>query len=99
MGTASEITHLKEALRFFSPFRFFKSRAQFSGSVAEGLVAFSGDGRFHARYRKVGSEVEFFNAAGERFWRLPSLEYPYLSRRGRLIFLMNGDQSGIRIAE
>lgn len=72
---------------------------ELSGSVAEGLAAFSGDGRFHARYRKVGSEVEFFNAAGERFWRLPSLEYPYLSRRGRLIFLMNGDQSGIRIAD
>ena len=70
-----------------------------AGVAGDGLAAFSGDGRFHARYRKVGNEVEFFNAAGERFWKLPSLEYPYLSRRGRLLFLMNGDHSGIRIAD
>ncbi len=72
---------------------------ELAGDAGEGLAAFSGDGRFHMRYRKVGTEVEFYNAAGERFWKVPSLEYPYLSRNGKLIFLMNGDQSAIRVAD
>ncbi|TFH41438.1 MAG: hypothetical protein E4G96_05485 [Chrysiogenales bacterium] len=70
-----------------------------AGTVEGGLAAFSGNGRFHVKYQKVGDYVEFFNAAGERFWKIDSMEYPYLSHNGKLIFLMNGDHSGIRIAD
>jgi hypothetical protein len=67
-----------------------------AGAVADGLSAFSGDGRFYVRYQKAGSELELFNAKGDRFWKIESLEYPCLSHSGRLILLMNGDQSGFR---
>lgn len=70
-----------------------------SGSVPDGLAAFSGNGRYYARYRKVGEDIEFYNAAGERFWKIDSMEYPYLSHGGKLIFLMNGDHTGIRIVD
>ena len=33
----------------------------------------------------------------KRFWKQKSREYPYLSYSGRLIFLLNGDQSAVRI--
>jgi hypothetical protein len=67
-----------------------------SGAVTDGLSAFSGDGRFYVKYLKAGTSLEMFNAKGDRFWKIESLEYPYLSHAGRLILLMNGDQSGIR---
>lgn len=70
-----------------------------AGSVTDGLAAFSGSGRFYVKYQTVGSAVEFFNAAGDRFWRLESLEYPYLSHNGKLVMLMNGDHSGIRLVD
>lgn len=70
-----------------------------SGSVADGLSAFSGDGQFYVRFQKVGSEIEFFNARGDRFWKIESLEYPYLSHNGKLIMLLNGDHSGIRLVD
>jgi hypothetical protein len=70
-----------------------------SGSVSDGLTAFSGNGQFYAKYQKVGTDVEFFNAKGDRFWKLESLEYPYLSRNGKLILLLNGDHTGIRMVD
>ncbi len=70
-----------------------------SGSVTDGLTAFSGNGRFFAKYQKVGNDVEFYNVKGERFWKIDSMEYPYLSRNGKIIILMNGDQSGIRTVD
>ncbi len=70
-----------------------------SGSVTDGLSAFSGDGRFYVKYRKVGHAIEFFNARGDRFWKIDSMEYPYLSQGGKMIILMNGDQSGIRMVD
>jgi hypothetical protein len=70
-----------------------------AGSTAGGLAAFSGDGLFHAGYRKAGSDIELYNYRGERFWRLESLEYPYLSHSGRLIFLLNGDHTSVRFVD
>jgi len=70
-----------------------------SGSVTDGLSAFSGDGRFYVKYQKAGSSIELFNAKGDRFWKIDSLEYPCLSRSGKLILLMNGDQSGFRAVD
>lgn len=70
-----------------------------SGAVTDGLSAFSGDGRFYVKYLKAGTSLELFNAKGDRFWKMESLEYPYLSHSGKLILLMNGDQSGIRAVD
>jgi hypothetical protein len=63
----------------------------------EKLVAASGSGEYLAEYEKVGRSVEFFNIRGERFWKIKSLEYPYLTHNAKLVLLLNGDQSKIRI--
>lgn len=65
----------------------------------EKLSAVSGNGRYLVEYEKVGSAIEFMNLQGERFWKLNSLEYPYLSFDGKLVLLLNGDHSRIRIAD
>ncbi len=70
-----------------------------SGSVTDGLAAFSGNGLFLVKYQKVGNDIEFFNAKGDRFWKIESMEYPYLSHGGKIVLLMNGDQSGIRMVD
>jgi len=64
---------------------------------SKNLKAYSGNDQYYVQYQKVGKEIEFYSTAGEKFWKLKSLEYPYLSYQGRLIFLMNGDHSQIRI--
>ena len=61
------------------------------------LVAFSGDGTHYIAYEKVGKEIEFFSTKGDRFWKLDSREYPWISRNGEIIFLLNGDHSRIRV--
>lgn len=61
------------------------------------LFTLSGNGAYYAAFKKVGSEVELFNSKGDRFWKLKSKEYPYLSRTGKLVLMLNGDQSAIRI--
>ncbi len=61
------------------------------------LLAVSGNGQYCAEFEKAGRNVEFISTAGDRFWRLKSLEYPYLSFSGRLVLLLNGDQSKVRI--
>jgi len=63
------------------------------------LTAVSGNGRYLVEFEKVGSSIEFMNLQGERFWKLTSLEYPYLSFEGKLILLLNGDHSRIRFAD
>lgn len=65
----------------------------------EKLTAVSGNGKYLVEYEKVGSSVEFMDLRGERFWKLTSLEYPYLSFSGKLVLLLNGDHSKIRIAD
>ena len=67
--------------------------------TGEYMVSLSGSGRYVAKFEKVGKEVEFLNAAGERFWKVKSNEYPYLSYNGALVLLLNGDQSRIRVLD
>jgi hypothetical protein len=71
----------------------------FSGRAGDGLTAFSGNGLNYLKYQKVGTEIEFYNFRGERFWKMESLGYPYLSHNGRLIFLLNGDQTSVRFVD
>ncbi len=65
--------------------------------IDKDIFAFSGDGSYYITYQKVGKEIQFYNDKGSRFWKLKSREYPYLSRNGQLIFLLNGDHSRIRM--
>ena len=67
--------------------------------AGEYLLSLSGSGRYIAKFEKAGKEVEFLNAGGERFWKVKSNEYPYLSYNGALVLLLNGDQSRIRVLD
>jgi len=57
----------------------------------------SGNGEFFVSYEKVGKRIEYYNIKRERFWKIKSREYPYLSYNSKVIFLMNGDHSKVRI--
>ncbi len=70
-----------------------------SAVIDEGLFATSGDGNYFVRYEKVGTSLEFYSIRGERFWKIDGGEYPYLSSGGRIILLMNGDHTVIRVAD
>ena len=59
------------------------------------LTALGGNGANYATYRKLGSEIEYFNRAGDRFWKISSIEYPYLSYSGKLVLLLVADLSKI----
>jgi len=59
----------------------------------------SGNGQYFARYEKVGNSVELLNWRGDRFWKVKSSEYPYLSYSGKLIFFVNADHSRIRLLD
>lgn len=61
------------------------------------LIEFSGNGLFYIRYGKVGTKIELYGINGERYWQKDSMEKPFISYNGRLIFLLNGDHSAIRI--
>jgi len=61
------------------------------------LIEFSGNGNFYIQYGKVSTKIELFGITGERYWQKESREKPFMSYNGRLIFLLNGDHSGIRI--
>jgi hypothetical protein len=61
------------------------------------LTEFSGNGKFYIQYGKVSTKIELFGINGERYWQKNSREKPFLSYNGRLILLLNGDHSGIRI--
>jgi hypothetical protein len=67
--------------------------------LSDGLAAVSGNGRFFVKYLKVGDSAELYNIKGERFWKIRSLEYPYLSYSGKLILLLNGDHSRVRAVD
>ncbi|MGV7927555.1 MAG: hypothetical protein AB2L13_01400 [Spirochaetota bacterium] len=60
------------------------------------LFAVSGNGAYYAAYRKIGTSVEFFAADGSPFWKTDSREYPHLSYNGKLVLLVNSDQSQAR---
>lgn len=61
------------------------------------LVSVSSSGKYYAQFDKIGTHVEFLNSAGDRFWRIKSMEYPYITSNGKIILLLNGDQSKVRI--
>jgi len=63
----------------------------------ETLFSVSRDGSFYASYQKVGEEIEFSSVTGERFWTIKSKEYPYVSRKGRMVLLLVADLSKVRI--
>lgn len=67
--------------------------------LGESHAAASRDGRFLVRYEKVGKSVEYLNMAGEPFWKLRSLEYPHISPNGKLVLLLNGDQTRVRFVD
>ena len=68
-------------------------------SYGNSLASSSGNGRFYISYSKTGKEIELFNADSERFWKMSSREYPYLSYNGELVLLLNGDQSRVRFSD
>ncbi|MBN2403303.1 MAG: hypothetical protein JXN64_13025 [Spirochaetes bacterium] len=63
------------------------------------LISISNNGAYYAQYDKTGSHVELLNTIGDKFWRIKSREYPYVSSTGKIILLMNGDHSRIRIMD
>jgi len=63
----------------------------------DSLVEFSGNGNYYIMYGKVGTKIELFGINGERYWQKDSREKPFMSYNGKLIFLLNGDHSSIRI--
>jgi hypothetical protein len=63
----------------------------------DALIEFSGNGNFYIQYGKVSTKIELYGINGERYWQKNSREKPFLSYNGRLILLLNGDHSGIRI--
>jgi len=67
--------------------------------TSDSITALSGNGKYYIKYPKLSKEIEFHNIAGERFWRMKSKEYPYLSYNARMIFLMNSDHSSVRIVD
>lgn len=64
-----------------------------------GMITASGNGKYYIMYEKVGSEIQFFDISGAPYWKMKSREYPYVSYNGKLLLLLNGDQSRIRIAD
>ncbi len=85
--------------------RGFIYRVDFYGKVkskfetGKRLSSLTADGRFAVLFEKTGSELELVSTSGDRFWKMKSLEYPYISSGGKLIFLMNGDHSAVRITD
>ena len=57
----------------------------------------SSNGGFYATYRKIGFNIEYYNLAGDRFWKIRSQQYPYLSTNGKLVLLLVADLSRIDI--
>lgn len=68
-------------------------------NTGDQLTAVSGNGQYYVQFEKVGTTIEFFGIRGDRFWKTGSREYPYISYNGKIILLMNGDHSRIRILD
>ncbi|MBN2038477.1 MAG: hypothetical protein JW864_00445 [Spirochaetes bacterium] len=67
--------------------------------IKDKLISVSGNGEYYIQYEKMGSSIELKNTNGDRFWCMKSREYPYISYNGKIILLMNGDHSKIRIVD
>ncbi len=68
-------------------------------SIENRLASVSRSGEYCAQYDKAGTQAEFLSTRGEKFWRIISMEYPLLSSYGKIILLLNGDHSRIRIMD
>ena len=63
------------------------------------LSAVSGNGKYYALFEAAGDRVEFFGIRGEPYWSIPSREYPHVSHNGKLLLLVNSDQSRVRAVD
>jgi len=61
------------------------------------LIEYSGNGNYYIKYGRIGTKIELFGINGERYWQKDSREKPFISYNGKIVFLLNGDHSGIRI--
>jgi hypothetical protein len=87
---------LGESIKQFSANGSFVSRIDLK---PETLVSMSANGKYYVSYKKIGDEVEFFSTAGERFWKIHSQEYPYLSPNAKMALLLVADLSGLRFVD
>jgi hypothetical protein len=70
-----------------------------SKEVKDSLLESSGNGKFYVTYKQTGKSMELFGIKGERYWQMNSREYPYLSNSAKLILMLNGDHSAVRILD
>jgi hypothetical protein len=63
------------------------------------VYEFSAKGDYYIKYGYTGKSIELNSSKGERFWNLLSREKPLISYNGKMIFLLNGDHSKIRIID
>jgi hypothetical protein len=112
-GSVNDISNVEKSpfFRETSAEKFFVKKdnilSLFDGSgarvasvdIEDSLSAQSGNGMYFAKFEKVGKNIELFGISGGRYWNLKSLEYPYLSNNAKLILMLNGDQSRIRILD
>ncbi len=63
----------------------------------DSIIELSGNGNFYIEYGQIGTKISLFGINGERYWQKDSMEKPLLSYNGKLILLLNGDHSGLRI--
>lgn len=63
------------------------------------IASVSNDGKFLAVYKKVGTEIEYRSISGERFWKLTSMEYPWVSPHGKLILTLVADISDVKVID
>jgi hypothetical protein len=61
------------------------------------IASVSGDGKFLAIYKKLGSEIEYRSISGERFWKITSMEYPYVSSHGKIVLTLVADISDVKV--
>lgn len=63
------------------------------------LLSLSSNGKLFVKYQKLSNEIELCNINGDRFWKIPSTQYPYISHTGQLILLLVADLSKVRIID
>lgn len=56
-----------------------------------------GDG--YLAYSKLGKEISYFARSGELYWKRDSASYPVSDPEGRLILLLSGDLTAVRLMD
>ena len=62
-------------------------------------IEFSANGNYFIKYSRTGTKMELFGINEERYWQKDSKEKPLISSNGKIVFLLNGDHSAIRILD